>query len=88
MLERRRGDSRNDVRLSLGGIVRHVDLKIRSFFGYISLYFVFAAVTATTDTIVSFFWVGSLVEYEFVVGGGDEIGFGCGFHVLRVESCR
>jgi len=29
-----------------------------------------------------------VVESGFVVGGGDEIGFGCGFHVLHVESCR
>ena len=28
-----------------------------------------------------------VVESGFV-GGGDEIGFGCGFHVLHVESCR
>ena len=27
-----------------------------------------------------------VVESRFVIGGGDEIGFGCGFHVLRVES--
>ena len=27
-----------------------------------------------------------VVEPEFVVGGGDETGFGCGFHVLRIES--
>ena len=27
-----------------------------------------------------------VVDSGFVVGGGDEIGFGCGFHVLRVES--
>ena len=26
-----------------------------------------------------------VVEFGFVVGGGDEIGFGCGFHVLREE---
>ena len=29
-----------------------------------------------------------VVESVFVVGGGDETGFGCGFHVLRVKSCR
>ena len=29
-----------------------------------------------------------VVESGFVVGGGDETGFGCGFHVLHVESCR
>ena len=29
-----------------------------------------------------------VVEFGFVVGGGDETGFGCGFHVLHVESCR
>ena len=27
-----------------------------------------------------------VVESRFVIGGGDETGFGCGFHVLRVES--
>ena len=27
-----------------------------------------------------------VVESRFVVGGGDEIGFGCGVHVLCVES--
>ena len=27
-----------------------------------------------------------VVESGYVVGGGDEIGFGCGFHVLRVMS--
>ena len=27
-----------------------------------------------------------VVESGFVIGGGDETGFGCGFHVLRVES--
>ena len=29
-----------------------------------------------------------VVESGFVVGGGDEISIGCGFHVLRVESRR
>ena len=28
-----------------------------------------------------------VVESGFVVGGGDETRFGCGFHVLRVKSC-
>ena len=27
-----------------------------------------------------------VVESRYIVGGGDEIGFGCGFHVLRVMS--
>ena len=27
-----------------------------------------------------------VVESRFFVGGGDETGFGCGFHILRVES--
>ena len=27
-----------------------------------------------------------VVESRFVVGGGDETGFGCGFHVIHVES--
>ena len=27
-----------------------------------------------------------VVESRFVVGGGDETGFGFGFHILRVES--
>ena len=27
-----------------------------------------------------------VVESRFVIGGGDETGFGCGFHVLHVES--
>ena len=27
-----------------------------------------------------------VVESRFVIGGGDETGFRCGFHVLRVES--
>ena len=27
-----------------------------------------------------------VVESRFVVGSSDEIRFGCGFHVLRVES--
>ena len=27
-----------------------------------------------------------VVESGFVVGGSDETGFGCGFHVLYVES--
>ena len=38
-----------------------------------------------------FLWllvVFMVVESVFVVGGGDETGFGCGFHVLRVKSCR
>lgn len=38
MLERRTGDSRNDVGLSPGGIVMHGDLEIGSFAGDISLY--------------------------------------------------
>ena len=28
-----------------------------------------------------------VVESVFVVGGGDETRFGCGFHVLCVKSC-
>ena len=48
-LERRTGDSRNNVGLSPSGIVRHVDLEIGSFAGDISLYF----------AVVSLFWVGS-----------------------------
>ena len=125
MLERRTGDSRNDVRLSPGGIVRHVDLEIGSF---TSLYFEFTAVAEAVDAIVSLFRVGSssgtsvffcsalfffffsdvgfgcgfpvhsfgffvwllvvlmVVEFGFVIGGGDETGFRCGFHVLCVES--
>ena len=119
-LERRTGDSRNNVGLSPSGIVRHVDLEIGSFAGDISLYF----------AVVSLFWVGSpffgfgffffcsvlfffffgdvgfgcgfpmhsfgffvwllvvlmVVESRFVVGGGDETRFGCGFHVIHVES--
>ena len=59
MLERRTGDSRNDVGLSPGGIVRHVDLEIGSFTGDISLYFAFTAVAEAVDAIVSLFWVGS-----------------------------
>ena len=47
--ERRTGDSRNDVRLSPGGIVRHVNLEIKSFADDISLYFV----------VVSLFRVGA-----------------------------
>ena len=43
----------------------------------------------------AFFWIFCVwlllvlmvVEFGFVVGGGDEIGFGCGFHVFYVESC-
>ena len=27
-----------------------------------------------------------VVEFGYIVGGDDEIGFGCGFHVLRVMS--
>ena len=27
-----------------------------------------------------------VVESGYIVGGGDEIGFGCGFHVLHVMS--
>ena len=125
MLERRIGDSRNDVGLSPGGIVRHVDLEIGSF---TSLYFEFTAVAEAVDAIVSLFRVGSssrtlvffcsalfffffsdvgfgcgfpvhsfgffvwllvvlmVVEFGFVIGGGDETGFRCGFHVLCVES--
>ena len=29
-----------------------------------------------------------VVESGFVVGGGDETGFGCGFHIVHVESRR
>ena len=29
-----------------------------------------------------------VVESGFVIGGGDETGFGCGFHVFHVESRR
>ena len=29
-----------------------------------------------------------VVESGYIVGSGDEIGFGCGFHVLRVMSQR
>ena len=29
-----------------------------------------------------------VVESGFVIGGGDETRFGCGFHVLHVESCK
>ena len=126
--ERRTGDSRNDIGLSPGGIVRHVDLEIGSFTGNISLYFAFTAVAEAVDAIVSLFRVGSssgpsvffcstlfffffsdvgfgcrfpvhsfgffvwllvvlmVVESGFVIGGGDETGFRCGFHILRVES--
>ena len=61
ILERRIGDPRNDVRLSLGGIVRHMDLEIGSFTNDISLYFAFAtaATAEATDAIVSLFQVGS-----------------------------
>ena len=61
MLERRTGDSRNDVGLSPGGIVRHVDLEIGSFAGDISLYFALAAAAAAAaaDAVVSLFRVGS-----------------------------
>ena len=42
----------------------------------------------------AFFWnffvwllvVLMVVESGFAVGGGDETGFRCGFHVFRVES--
>ena len=27
-----------------------------------------------------------VVESRFVIGGGDETRFGCGFHVIHVES--
>ena len=33
------------------------------------------------------FFVLMVVESRFAIGGGDEIGFGCGFHVFYVESC-
>ena len=36
-----------------------------------------------------FLWllvVFMVVESRFVIGGGVETGFGCGFHVLHVES--
>ena len=122
-------DSRNDVGLSPGGIVRHVDLEIGSFTGDISLYFAFTAIAEAVDAGVSLFRVGSsggtsvffcsalffffffsdvgfgcgfpmhsfgffvwllvvlmVVESGFVIGGGDETGFWCGFHILRVES--
>ena len=59
MLERRIGDSRNDVRLSPGGIVRHVDLEIRRFAGNISLYFAFATEAEAVDAVISLFQVGS-----------------------------
>ena len=61
MLERRTGDSRNDVGLSPGGIVRHVDLEIGSFAGDISLYLALAAAAAAAaaDAVVSLFRVGS-----------------------------
>ena len=29
-----------------------------------------------------------VVESRFVIGGGDETGFGCGFHIVHVESRR
>ena len=128
MLERRTGDSRNNVGLSLSGIMRHVDLEIGCFVGDISLYFAFTTIVEALDTVVSLFRVGSsggtsvffcltlfffffsdvgfgcgfpvhsfgffmwllvvlmVVDSGFVIGGGDETGFGCGFHVLCVES--
>ena len=48
MLERSTGDSRNEVGLSPGGIMRHMDLEIGSLAGDISLYFAFVAITTTT----------------------------------------
>ena len=42
MLERRTGDLRNDVGLSPGEILRHVDLEIGSFTGDINLWDFFA----------------------------------------------
>ena len=33
------------------------------------------------------FFVLMVVESRFAIGGGDEIGCGCGFHVFYVESC-
>ena len=41
------------------------------------------------DSFGSFVWllvVLMVVESGFVIGGGDETGFRCGFHILRVES--
>ena len=35
-----------------------------------------------------FVWLLMVVESTFAVGGDDETGFGCGFHVLCVESRR
>ena len=32
------------------------------------------------------FFVLMVVESRFAIGGGDEIGFGCGFHVFYAES--
>ena len=40
--------------------------------------------------LLDFLWlleVLMVVESRFAVSGGDETGFACGFHVLRVESC-
>ena len=39
--------------------------------------------------LLDFLWllvVFMVVESRFVIGGGVETGFGCGFHVLHVES--
>ena len=90
MLERRIGDSRNDVRLSPGGIVRHVDLKIGSFADDISLYFAFlvtAIAAEAVNAVVSLFQVKApffgfsffcsvLLLFFFFFG---DVGFGYGF---------
>ena len=40
------------------------------------------------DFFVWLLLVLMVVKFGFAVGGGDEIGFGCGFHVLREELCK
>ena len=40
------------------------------------------------DFFVWLLLVLMVVKFGFAVGGGDEIGFGCGFHVLCEELCK
>ena len=88
MLERRTGDLRNNVELSPGGIVRHVDLEIGSFTGDITLYFAFTVVAKAADAVVSLFRVGSsggtsvfFCSAFFFFFFFSDVGFGCGFPV-------
>ena len=78
------------------GLELHFLASVFFFFFYSALFFFFFGNVGfgcgfPVHSFGFFVWlleVLMVVESGYVVGGGDEIGFGCGFHVLRVMSRR